>query len=284
VQFESNKQAIGRAYADLAFRIVDEATRRTGPATRSSLQSVRITRPNAAIVGGPINAPRADLTDASPELAPAKAAAALAASALPGNPALLNDAKNAQTAPLTALREMRKRQLDAFVAALDAKTTRNGGFAVHKPGQLAKMVKQGEREATVSAAGAGGGKLIMTVDSRSPDGTNIAVTLTSPDQPELKRKFSGRLHVDASNALRLLLVLRSTQPPPGKPPGDAELRRVIYWTSLTLELRGTQLLGVATAGPADGTTVLNVAFGPPTAAKEPAPPATPVKPKPPAKK
>jgi hypothetical protein len=67
------------------------------------------------------------------------------------------------------------------------------------------------------------------------------------------------LQVDAS-ANRLLLNLRATQPPPSKAPAEAELNRVIHWTSLLLELRGNSLIGIATVGPSDETKVLNVAF------------------------
>jgi hypothetical protein len=112
----------------------------------------------------------------------------------------------------------------------------------------------------------------VTIDSRTTDGTSVAVTLSSPDQPEQKKKFAGRLQADAGNANRLLLNLRATQPPPTKAPTEADLKRVIYWSSLLLELRGNSLIGVATAGPPEAVTTLNVAFGTPAAAAPPKPP------------
>src|SRR5205085_1954827 len=93
------------------------------------------------------------------------------------------------------------------------------------------------------------------------DGSNVAVTLTSTDQPDQKRKFTGRVQVDLF-ANRLLLNLRA-QPAPSKALAEADLKRVINWTSLVLELRKETLCGIATAGPNDSPTILNIAFGPP---------------------
>jgi hypothetical protein len=179
------------------------------------------------------------------------------------------------------LRDLRKRQIDAFVDALDPRSTRAGVWVIHKPANLAKLAKPSDRDALVSAAGAGGGRFVLTVDSRMSDGTGIGVTLTSADQPDQKRKFQGRLQVDGSTSARLLLNLRATQPPPPKPPSEAELKRVIHWTSLLLEQRGKSLIGIATAGPSEQTTVLDVAFAAATPAPNPEPANKPTPPKPP---
>ena len=70
-----------------------------------------------------------------------------------------------------------------------------------------------------------------------------------------------------SSANRLLLNLRATQPPPTRPPAEGDLKRVIYWNSLLLELRGNALFGIATAGLTDTPTILNVVFASPAAAR-----------------
>jgi hypothetical protein len=76
---------------------------------------------------------------------------------------------------------------------------------------------RGYNVAMLAAAGSAGGRITMVVDSRTPDGNEIAVTLTTDDQPNIKRKLTGRLMLDAT-ANRVLLNLRASQPPPSKPP------------------------------------------------------------------
>ena len=75
--------------------------------------------------------------------------------------------------------------------------------------------------------------------------------------------------MDAS-ANRILLNLRAQASAP-KTLTEADLKKVLNWTSIVLELRGNSLIGIATVGPPETGTVLNVAFGPSTAAPTPAP-------------
>ena len=288
-KFDANLQAIGRAQLERAYAMVDEALRRPSPSAAASSKPAAAgggddpgpagaNARSSALIVGPVVANRVDLNDDSPELAPARALARNASGLPSSQSSFAEDAKNLAEHPLAALRDLRKRQVDAFVNALAAKSSRQGVYVAHKPGLVAKMTKSADREAAISAAGGATGRLTLTVDSRANDGTAVAVTLNSADQPELKRKFSGRLQLDAS-ANRLLLNLRATQPPPSKPPTEADLKRVIYWSSLLLELKGNNLIGIGTAGPSDATTILNVAFDAPSAAPPPPSPA-PKKPPP----
>jgi hypothetical protein len=213
--------------------------------------------------------PRADLADTAPEFAPARAAATRADALLTSAQSpLADEAKALAAKPATALRILRERQVDLFITALPLHSMRTGVWVVHQPGMLAKLAKQSDRDAVLAAAGSAGGRITLTIDARNIDGTGIIATLASTDQPE-KKKFTGRLQVDAS-ANRILLNLRTTQPP-SKAPTEAELKRVFFWSSILLELRGNSLIGIATAGPPETATVLNVAFGSPTAAPAPTP-------------
>jgi hypothetical protein len=277
--FDANFQPIARAQLNEAYRMIDEALRRpaslrsttatsTQPAQRSPAGSAR---PAVALVPGPIIPLRADLAEDDPDLQRARSIARRARGLLPPQSSLADNARDLAAQPVAALRDLRKRQVDAFVEAMTLRAPRAGGWVIHQPAVLAKLAKPAERDAVVSAAGAKGGRVTLTIDSRTNDGASVAATLTSSDQPDLKRKFTGRLQLDAS-ANRLLLNLRSTQPPPGRPPVDADLKKVVHWTSLLLELRNNQLVGIATAGPSDDT-VMNVAFG--AAQAVPAAPAAP---------
>jgi hypothetical protein len=265
ISFDANFQQIAHAQLAYAYGLVDEALRRpasaTGPAVRAN-----------ALVVGPVTPPRADLNEETPEVARAKALARRARGLVPPQSSQADEARDLAQQPLAALRDLRKKQIDAFASALQPRSTRAGVWVVQKPGQLAKLVKPSDRDATVNAAGADGGRFTFTVDSRMADGSAINVTLTTTDQPEQKRKFSGRLQLDAS-ANRLVLNLKATQPPP--PRKGADDKRITQWNSMLLELRGNALVGIATAGPNDAN-VFNVAFAQPT---NPATPG-PAKPKP----
>jgi hypothetical protein len=267
ISFDANFQAIAHAQLDQAYRLVDQALRRPAASSQptAAASAPAPTARTTALMVGPIIPMRADLVDDSPELTRARALARGARSLLPPQSSFANDAKDLVAQPQAALRDLRKRQVDAFVAALAPRSSRAGVWVVHKPGMLARLARSADREAAVSAAGTTSGRLAMIIESRANDGSAVAVTLNSAEQPELRRKFTGRLQVDAS-ANRLLLNLRATQPPPSRPPAEADLKRVIYWSSFLLELRGNTLCGLATAGPSDATTVLNVAFDAPTAA------------------
>jgi len=223
------------------------------------------------LLAGPVFQPRTDLDENAPELARARDLARRAATLLQAQSPLADEAANLAAKPQAALRDLRKRQVDALVAAIPVHSSRSGVWVVHQPGMLAKLAKAADRDAAVSAAGGATGRITLTIDSRTNDGSLVGVTLNSDDQPELRRKFSGRFQLDAS-ANRVLLNLRSTQPPPSRAPAEGEFKRVINWSSLLLEVRGNSLCGIATVGPPDGSTVLNVAFGASTAgAAAPAP-------------
>jgi hypothetical protein len=281
--FDAKLEWLGRAQLDEAYRLADEVLRRPAATSRPAGAAPLpppTTRPTIALIPGPVVPPRPDLDDNAPDLARARAVAGRASALLAQSPQA-EEAKTVADKPLTALRDLRKRQIDAFINALALRTMRSGIWVIQQPGMLAKLAKQSDREAALSAAGGAGGRLTLTIDSRTPDGTSVAITLSSPDQPEQKKKFTGRLQADASNAGRLLLNLRATQPPPTKAPNEGDLKRVIYWSSLLLELRGNSLIGVATAGPPEAVTTLNVAFGPASAA--PAPAAAPGQRQPPQK-
>ena len=278
--FEANAQPFARAQVEEAYRLVDEALRRSAPVSRPA-GSPAPPQPAAArttaLVGGPIVPTRVDHDDNSADFARAKAIAQRAATLLTAGSPLAEDAKALAAKPLTALRDLRKRQIDAFINALGVRSTRQGIFVVRQPGTLARLAKASDRETALAAAGAGGGRLTLTIDSRTTDGTSIAATLASADKPELKKKFAGRLQLDLSGN-RVLLNLRATQPPPNKPPAEGDLKRVIHWSALLLELRGNNLLGIATAGPPEAQTVMNVVFTGPQAAPAPAAPKPPAKP------
>jgi hypothetical protein len=280
ITFDSNFQTVARNQLDEAYRIVDDALRTAVPSTRlaavgaaaPSPAAVPTTRAGGALIAGPILPARPDLDDNSPALARARVIAQRTESLLPPASSLDGEARALAAQPLTALRDLRKRQVDALVAALAPRTSRAGIWVTHRPGLLARLARPADREAVLGEAGVGGGRLILTIDSRMTDGSAIAAILTEPEQPELHRKFNGRLQVDASTPSRLLLNLRATQPPPARPPALADLKRVVHWTSLLLELRGNALIGIATAGPAEAATTLNVVFAN-AAPVNPAPPA-----------
>jgi hypothetical protein len=276
--FDANFQAMARAQLDEAYRLVDEALRgrapASGPATGTARPVAPPPRAVAALIAGPIIPARTDLHDDSPELVRARAAARRARRLLPPQSSLADEARDLITQPQAALRDLRKRQIDAFVAALALRSPRPGVWVKHRPGMLARLAKPADREAALSEAGGAGGRLTLTIDSRMSDGSNVGVTLTSDEQPDVRRKFTGRLQVDAG-ANRLLLNLRATQPPASRPPAEADLKRVVHWTSLLLELRNNTLCGIATAGPPDAVSVLNVAFAPPAASPKSPPTAQP---------
>ena len=271
ISFDNNFQNIAHAQLNYAYGLIDDALRR--PPTASRPASTPPASPTARATGlivGPIMPIRAELNEDVPEVARAKALARRARGLLPPQSSQADGARDLVAQPLAALRDLRKRQVDAFVAALPPRSSRAGVWINHRPGMLAKLVKSADRDAAVNAAGADGGRITLTIDSCSSDGMSVAVTLTSSGPPELKRKFSGRLLVDAS-ANRVLLNLRATQPPPPRKNAE-DLKRIVHWNSLLLELRGNTLVGIATAGPTESATVFNVGFGPPTPAAGAAPP------------
>ena len=269
ITFDANFQSIARTQLDEAYRLVDEALRGGGAGTRpgtTASQPPAAARPAGALLAGPIVPVRSDLSDDAPEFAHARAAARRARRLIPPQSSLADEARDLVAQPQAALRDLRKRQLDAFIGALTLRVPRPGVWVVHKPGVLARLARPAEREAALAEAGGAGGRLTLTVDGRHSDGGNVTVTLTSADQPKVQRRFSGRLQVDVS-ANRLLLNLRATQPPPSRPPTQDELKQVVHWTSLLLDLRNNTLCGIATAGPSDAVTVLNVSFAPPSGSR-----------------
>jgi hypothetical protein len=105
----------------------------------------------------------------------------------------------------------------------------------------------------------------MILDARTKEGTDVSATLINPDQPNIRRKLAGRMHVDAC-ANRVLLQLRAS-PGTNRAPAESELKSVNLWTRLLLEVKDNELRGIAEVGPAEGAIILNVAFGPPEEVK-----------------
>lgn len=261
--FDPRFQALARQQLNEAYRLVEEAVRGPAPASRPATGVARSPtlppRRGNALIPGPVIAARPDLDEGAEALALARAAARRALRLLPQQSPLAEDARQVIAQPQVALRSFRERQLSEYIAALPLRTPHSGVFVPQQPGLIARLSKPADRETALREAGAAGGKLTLVVDSRMTDGSNVTVTISSQEQPEVRRKFTGRLQVDIS-ANRLLLNLRSTQPPPPRPGTEAELRRIAHWTSMLLELRNDALCGIATAGPAGATTVFNVAF------------------------
>ena len=216
-------------------------------------------RPNALFIG-PVVLPKTALADTTPVIVQAKAAAKRVLAILPSGSPLTADANALLSDPQTALRDLRKRQLDEFLAALPTQKFRTGVWTVHRPGALARLSTSNGREAIARANHTTAGKMTLTIDTRGSTG-EVTATLANPEQPNLKRKIAGRLQVDGS-ANRLLLQLRAP-PNTTRPPTEADYKLAASWTRLLLELHGTELRGIAEVGAGDNAVTLDIAFDQP---------------------
>ena len=96
MQFDANASPLARARLEEGYRVVDEALRRTAPASRPAGSApLPPPAPATALIAGPILAARVDLDDNSPELARARPPPS-AAELLPAQSPLVEDAKGAR--------------------------------------------------------------------------------------------------------------------------------------------------------------------------------------------
>ncbi len=248
-KLDANAETVARDVLGDAFSSVDDILRRP-PGQRAAATTPGQSRPNA-LLPGPVLLPKVALADSTPALVQAKAAAQRVLAILPTSSPLAADATALSTDPQAALHDLRKKQLDEFLAAIPAQKFRNGVWAIHRPGLLNKLAVTGR--ATPN-------RITLTIDTRGPTG-EVTATLANPETPAIKRKLAGRIQVDAS-ANRLLLQLRAA-PSFNRAATEADIKTINAWTRLLLEVKDTQLRGIAEVGAGDGMITLNVAFDQP---------------------
>lgn len=254
-KFDAKVETIANRLLDEAYRDVDEAIRPPRP-QRGPL-----------LVAGPVIPPKSSVPDTAPAIMQAKASAKRAAALVPESSPIAAAAKALIADPQAALRDVRKKQLDEFLAALAPQKSRAGVWIL-RSANTAGPRKLGTTAGRQAALGAGpdkSGRLQLIIDSRGPAGEVVA-TLINPDQPTIKRKINGRVHVDAS-ANRLLLQLKS-QTPPTRPPTEADVKSVNNWTRMVLDLRGNDLVGIGEVGAGEGAILLHVGFDAPQDVKK----------------
>ena len=256
-KFPGHVEAIGRAQLNDAYCALGDFLRRPFGA-RSAPSTGAAARPNALFVG-PVVLPKVTLADTTPAIVQAKAAAKQVLAFVPADSPLVAEANAFAADPQSALRDLRKRQLDDFLTAIPPQKFRTGVWALHRPGALGRL--------SATAARNSPNKMTLTIDTRGAAG-EVTATLTNPDQANLKRKLAGRVQVDAS-ANRLLLNLHA---PPNslRPPTEADIKLAAAWTRLLLEAHGTQLRGVAEIGAGDNPILVDIVFEPPQDVPKPA--------------
>jgi hypothetical protein len=252
-KFDVKAEAIARGLIDEAYDCVSDAVR-----------PPRTTR-GPFLIPGPVIPPKVPIPDNSPLLARAKSAAKRAVAILPASSALVAEANAIATDPAAALRDLRKKQMDDFLQVLAPQKSRAGVWMIRKPGGMQKISTAGGRSSALGAGADKAGKVTLIIDARGAAG-EISATLINPDQPNVKRKLNGRLHVDAS-ANRLILALHA--PFSGtRAPTEADIKTVTTWTRLLLEQHGNDLRGLAEVGAGDNALVLQIGFDPPQDVKK----------------
>jgi hypothetical protein len=269
---EAAAESIARMELNEAYRLIGDSVRRspTRPASppNSTPAMLQAIARNSAIVMGPVIPPKIVLADTVPSVVAAKAMAQRVVDLNPPQGGLVDQAKALLADPQSALHDLRKKQLDDFVNAIPERKQRPGVWTIHKPGALAKVSSHGGRESVAKSGGAAG-RLMLIIDQRSKEGMDVGATLFAPDQPTVRKKFTGRLHVDSSSN-RVLLQLRAASTT-NKPPTEADLKQANLWTRLLLEVKDNDLRGIGEVGPIDNPTIVNVGFDPPQDIKLPEP-------------
>lgn len=267
---EASAESIARMELNEAYRLIGDSVRRAptrpAPPPNATPAVIQNIARNSAIIMGPVIPPKIVLADTIPAVVQSKALAQKVVDLNPSQGALVDQAKSLLADPQTALQQLRKKQLEDFVNAIPERKQRPGVWTIHKPGALAKVSSHGGRE-SVARSGGAAGRLMLIIDQRSKEGMDVGATLFAPDQPNVRKKFTGRLHVDSSSN-RVLLQLRAGGTT-NKPPNEAELKQVNLWTRLLLEVRDNDLRGIAEVGPIDNPTIVNVGFDPPQDIKLP---------------
>ena len=267
---EASADSIARMQLDEAYRLIGDSMRRAptrpAPPANATPAALAATARNNAIVMGPVIPPKMVLADTAPAVVQARAIAQKVVDLNPPQAGLVDQAKALLADPDGALHDLRKKQLDDFVNAIPERKQRPGVWTIHKPGALAKVSSHGGRESLAKGGGAAG-RLMLIIEQRSKEGMDVGATLFAPDQPNVRKKFNGRLHVDASSN-RVLLQLRAGGTT-NKPPTEADLKQVNLWTRLLLEVKDNDLRGIAEVGPIDNPTIVNVGFDPPQEIKLP---------------